>query len=247
MDWTRRQRESAEREFRRVYRTQYAPGCDSDLDKQLRAKEARITSASTTTGSPQVHSQRRPMTAYQQTFLEDPTPPPGPSGAPAAPDNFRRRFAAEDDSETVYHEVYCTQCHKKPEDKFEPGPGHWRVKSGCITTSAANEHVKKKHAGIVPKNEHDEERILREARVPTDSSDSYKGLGKRSANSAGQPWKVELQRYLAAPMARSLRISSSGGISMSWNIHTLRRLRGTTPGFPDPPPPASESSLEPVT
>jgi hypothetical protein len=49
------------------------------------------------------------------------------------------------------------------------------VKSGC-TTLAPNEHVKKKHGGIVPRDEHDEERILREARVPADSSDSYKGL-----------------------------------------------------------------------
>jgi hypothetical protein len=33
---------------------------------------------------------------------------------------------------------------------------------------------------------------------------------------------------------------------MSWNILTLRRLRGTTPGFPDPPPQENDSSLEPV-
>jgi hypothetical protein len=51
---------------------------------------------------------------------------------------------------------------------------------------------------------------------------------------------------------KTLRFRSFGHaeyyfIGMSWNILTWRKLRGTTPGFPDPPPPASECSLEPVT
>jgi hypothetical protein len=103
--------------------------------------------------------------------------------------NPRASESAEDatGSETLYHEVYCTRCHKEPDDRFLPGRGHWRVKSTCTTTSAANEHIKKKHGGIVPRDEKDEERILREAQVPTDSpaGDSYQGLGKRSAHSAG--------------------------------------------------------------
>jgi hypothetical protein len=59
------------------------------------------------------------------------------------------------------------------------------VKSGCTTTSTLNEHVKSKHRAVVPRDEQDEERILREARVPADCGDSYQGLGKRSAHSAG--------------------------------------------------------------
>jgi hypothetical protein len=76
--------------------------------------------------------------------------------------------SAEDASKTVYHEVYCTRCHKEPEDKFVPGRGHWRVRSGCTTISAANEHVKKQHGGIVPRDEQDEERILCKSRNTVD-------------------------------------------------------------------------------
>jgi hypothetical protein len=91
MDWTRRQRETAEHEFRRVFRAQYAPGCGSHLDNQLQAEERRVAEASAITASGQ-RTQRRPMTAFEATFLEDPSPPPP---AASRTDNFRRRFGGQ--------------------------------------------------------------------------------------------------------------------------------------------------------
>jgi hypothetical protein len=86
MEWTQKQRETAENGFKRVYRTQYAPGCGSKLDSQLGAEEQRVAEAS---GSGQ-RAQRRPITAFETTFLEDPPPPPPPAGP--GTNSVRRRF-----------------------------------------------------------------------------------------------------------------------------------------------------------
>jgi hypothetical protein len=29
------------------------------------------------------------------------------------------------EGETVWHEVYCTRCHKEPENRYKPGGGYW--------------------------------------------------------------------------------------------------------------------------
>ncbi|KAA8902469.1 hypothetical protein FN846DRAFT_891503 [Sphaerosporella brunnea] len=45
------------------------------------------------------------------------------------------------EGEEARHQVYCTRCHKGPEDKYVPGRGHWLVKPGNIASSFLREHV----------------------------------------------------------------------------------------------------------
>jgi hypothetical protein len=88
------------------------------------------------------------------------------------------------EGETVWHQVYCTRCHKELEDRYAPGGGHWRLKSTNTTSSFLNTHVKKKHPDI-PLSWKDEENALKGVPAGNSRGNSYQGLGKRSAESAG--------------------------------------------------------------